>query len=478
MNLYHKNNRKKINMLSMLESELSGGILIFFICQIYEMQLISTVVTVAVALIFVPLIRSVHLSQKEYRKQFEDINIYMEQILYSFRKEQRIAAALEDVEYLFSEGKLKDCIRRANEKIKVDAISTDISGDALRCIEDTYKCQRLVAEHRFMQKVERLGGDYSDSIELLLMERSMWQKRIGKLQQERDRIQRNVKISVVLTLALCYMSMTVLPGKIDIMHYNITSVSSMLLIISCMFVVYISDSHFNINWLEFKRNKNEKKLAQQYERFINYDEKNELLRSVLYSIFPALMCIISIYRDHKTSILVFAIITFVMLQQHKIGHQLNMRLVTKEVQIAFPQWLMEMALLLQGNNVQVSIIKSIEGAPQILQPALRNLVSELAKAPESERPYLEFLSEIQVFEIHSAMRMLYSVATGRGGDFSEQIREIIRRNNVLLDLAEDLENEDRVAGESMYMLMPMMFGSMKIVVDMAVFMIGFITGVL
>ena len=142
--------------------------------------------------------------------------------------------------------------------------------------------------------------------------------------------------------------------------------------------------------------------------------------------------------------------------------------------MAFPQWLMEIALLLQGDNVQVSIHKTYDNAPMILKPELEIMMEKLEKNPESQKPYLEFLELVELPAIQSAMKMLYSISSGHGGDVSEQIKEIIHRNNLLMDKAEKLENEDRMAGTNLYFLLPMLLGAFKLILDLSVFMLAFL----
>lgn len=164
---------------------------------------------------------------------------------------------------------------------------------------------------------------------------------------------------------------------------------------------------------------------------------------------------------------------FFCAQQHKIGHALNKRLVKRAIEQVFPEWLMEMALLLQADNVQVSLKKTYEGAAAVLRPALRKLYDALEENPESADPYLEFLQEQDLPGIHSAMKMLYAISMGKGGDAAQQIREILQRNTLLVDKAERIAQEDASAGGCVYFLLPVLSGAMKLILDLSVFLISF-----
>ena len=59
----------------------------------------------------------------------------------------------------------------------------------------------------------------------------------------------------------------------------------------------------------------------------------------------------------------------------------------------FPGWVMELVLLLQTNNVFMSVEATRDRAPVILREPVRQLLSEMQAAPGSVYPYLHFLDD-------------------------------------------------------------------------------------
>lgn len=55
-----------------------------------------------------------------------------------------------------------------------------------------------------------------------------------------------------------------------------------------------------------------------------------------------------------------------------------------------PEWMFDMALLLQTNNVQVALAKSIESAETLLKQELMELVERITDDPENIQSYLMF----------------------------------------------------------------------------------------
>ena len=159
----------------------------------------------------------------------------------------------------------------------------------------------------------------------------------------------------------------------------------------------------------------------------------------------------------------------------RIGKRIAIRTVSREIEKQFPNWLMEVALLLQTENVAVAIQKSYAMAPRILQPALARLILDMKEYPESMDPYLHFLEEFALPEVASAMKMLYSISSGTGGDARTQIADIIRRNQMLFDKAKKLENEDSIAGMYALFLVPQLTGGIKLVVDMVLLLVLYLS---
>ena len=75
-------------------------------------------------------------------------------------------------------------------------------------------------------------------------------------------------------------------------------------------------------------------------------------------------------------------VTLFLAMQHKVGYQIAKRDVKEAVYLALPGWFMELALLLQNNNVQVSIEKSKNSAPPVLRYEIECLEERLKKTPE------------------------------------------------------------------------------------------------
>lgn len=147
----------------------------------------------------------------------------------------------------------------------------------------------------------------------------------------------------------------------------------------------------------------------------------------------------------------------------------------RQIKCAFPKWLMDLALLIQTENVNVAIRKSREHVPRILAKEVDELIDRLDLEPESSKPYHRFLESFKLPEINAAMGMLYAISIGNGENSGNQIEELISKNLVMLDKADTDRMKDKSSGMFLLFLAPVVSASFKLVVDMAVFLLGFLS---
>ena len=164
----------------------------------------------------------------------------------------------------------------------------------------------------------------------------------------------------------------------------------------------------------------------------------------------------------------------IFLNQHRIGYRIAEKNIKGNIQSAFPNWLMDLVLLLQSENVQVALEKSRAHVPGVLKEDLEELVARLEINPEDAEPYHRFLEGFALPEVASTMSMLYSLSIGNSGNAKRQIAELIEKNQKMLDVAEAARMKDKNSGMYLLFLAPVVTASLKLVIEMAVFMLSFL----
>jgi len=413
------------------------------------------------------------------KKRFSDVNVYVEQMLYAFKNSQKILTALEDVRILFPKGRMRTVLDQACDIISDPTASKnhdDVEEYALSVISECYHNQHIEDIHRFMLKVENIGGDFDSSIGLLLDSRGMWEDRTYFLRDKKAMKKSQIAVSCLMSLGLCAFMLYILPANVDLAANPLVRLGNIMVIIICMMIYIKGDSKLSSSLIAPRKERGVAATMAAYNRYIHYDSKKEMVKSLIWCVVPIIIILIGRFIVHNTLVSIFGVVLLpLMLTQHMLGHALAGKTLRREIGLAFPQWLMELALLLQADNVQVSINKTVDNAAAIMTPELKRLRETLLDHPDSSEPFLNFFYQFQMPEITTAMQMLYGLSSGSGGAPAEQIANIVSRNNVILDRAEKVANDNSMAGLMTLFLAPALLGAVVLMLDMSLFLFQFMS---
>lgn len=363
------------------------------------------------------------------QKRFMDVSNYAEQMLYSFKRKSKVLNALEDTSVLFPDGLIGETILRAIDYINHAITDGNVYVEAFDIIEKEYGCDMIERIHSFMNRVEINGGEYETSIEILIVNRNKWVSRVLSTQKEKQLIKRNVSIGVVLSLLVIVGTGAMVPKDLVDIHNNIVAqISSLCILVANFWLWLFVQCKLSSSWINSEMSVTKEQIERYYDEVTNGKGN---------------------YRK-----------------------KLSKKRLRREVEKAFPDWMLGLTLLLQVDNVQMSIRNSIEQAPIVLREELQLLQDKIESNPMSIDPYLEFYEILNIHEIQSAMRMLYSMSQNGGEDMTKQIHALVERNVELQDQSEKLKVEDYLAGMGFCVLVPMIIGCGKMLVDMSLLMYG------
>lgn len=439
----------------------------------FQLKPLPMVILILSGIFFIPIILRNSYKNLYEQHRFSEVTEYMEHMLYSFRANHKILQSLSEVELSFRQGPMYDTIQAAKKEILTGSGRGGVERNGLRIIEKRYDCERLRAMHRFMVEVEYLGGNFDESIDLLLEDRMTWVDRTTSFQKDKKKQIFNIVFSIVVSALICLVIQRALPAQIDIAQNILVQVVTLVLLVTDIALYVIADSRMATDWLETKHTLSDEQTRTYYNRVVNYDEeaskKKALVMAAVFLVLSGGLAIVT--KPYMAGVgIVFALFAFFKPQ---MNYKSAKRALETEISVKFPQWLMEISLQLQSENVQMAVFNSISTAPTVLKPELIKLKEKLAKTPESVLPYLEFMQDFDVPEIQSSMKMLYSISAGTGGDSGKQIAEIIRRNNMMLDKSEKNAFENVLAGLYGLFLAPQLAGGAKLLTDMIIFFVVF-----
>lgn len=410
-------------------------------------------------------------------KRFLDLSDYMEQILYSFRSSNKILYALKDTQTLYEAGgKMHETIQEAVDYIESGKEGSNLYREAFSIIESEYPCKRLRSIHEYLKSVEENGGNNEGTIDLLLQDKAVWADNIVLLQEDKKNARTKIFLSIIVTVILALIFHAVyrsMPKEYSIVEHMATQAATTAYLILNILIFHKANRELAKSWIE-REGTDEKKILRYYKLVTEYDEGKERKKSLRFAA-PFFIAAVPLLVFGKIYFAIAALIAgMLMMNQHRLGYRTAYDVIVQEINQSFPGWLMNMALLLQANNVQVSIAKTIPYAPAVLRDDLGKLIDGLKERPDSPEPYLEFLSMFKLSSVQSAMKMLYAISESGTGDAQAQIKVLVQRNSKLLDKAEKLQNEKSLAGMNGIFYLPQVTVSLQTMVNMVVFMLVFL----
>lgn len=462
---------------------IAACLLSFAVGMIFKLRIQSIIVLAIGEALFIPSVVHNTYKNKYEDGRFADLATYMKQMLRFFKLQsngtctRRIGDALKSVRESFrEETPMRESIDSAvNIIYKTYDDDVDVKEKGLAEIEKRYRNDKLSSVHAFLRKAEADGGEVRGAVDLLLKDIALWQKRVNDLKTMRTRQRLYIFVTIVGSLLMCPVMMR-LAKDIDISSTILVQASSVLAILIDTLIFLKADKKLAVDLLDNGADeKTEKKAVTEYYRVLNYNEKKEMKNSLLLSIIPLCIVVYGAIKSDKAYLFAGLIVMCVTMSQHVIGHKLAIKTVKREIEKQFSNWLLEMTLLMQSNNVHVSIFLTInDDTPAILRPELEKLRDAITEDPNSNKPFLDFFKDFDLPEVSSAMKMIYSISKGSGVDKADQIADIVDGNIQAMDRAQQIINEDSLSGLDTLFWMPFFTAGGLIFCYLMVYMIAFL----
>lgn len=400
----------------------------------YKLELPIVIAIGVITTLLMPMLYKEEKKKSYYKKKFEDLISYMEQMCYSFKKSGKIRPSLIDAQKI-SDGEMKEIIEEVI--VNIDSkMNEDIYEQALKILEEEYYCKRLISLHEFIIKIEKQGGEFEEYINIILSDIKEWSDRTELFRRDIDRIRRNVLISIGATLLTCGFMAYLIPKEYSFTGNIVYQISSMIIILIMLVIYIFVYKKLNIDWLKEESFLNPETVDKYYDLIMK--SQNEKIK----------------FMD-KLSI-------------NKVKKRMR-----REISKVFPDWLRQVALNLQQQTVQSSIENSYDDAPYILKRPIRHLLIDFEEYPIGIEPYDNFLQELDMPEIQSSLKMFYCINELSKEETYKQTNAIIDRNNKMLKQAEEMKNKDRIGLAGTLSAGPMMVGVVKIIIDMVLMILVF-----
>lgn len=449
-------------------------LIVYFLHVLLKLHWYTTGVLMLFAVVMIPQHKKRMEKAKECQERFLQVSLYLDTVLYSFVKEEKVEQALLDVAYTLPQGAMKELVLKAAEFLQMTFDQTEVLEEALHMIEAEYSSKRIRNVHQFMSHVEYYGGDIEEPVGLLLADKSRWEQRVKKEIARRNKQFTDILLSVAMALLICGAILYLPILNIDISTQPIVQVFSVVVIVVNDFLVLRAQKFLCVDWLNVELTETEEYYVKKMDDFQNYDEARERRHSMIFGSAGILVSILCFLFVNEWAVVFALLLTLFLFNQHRVGKGLLRKTLEKEIQYAFPNWLLDLVLLLQSENVYVALEKSKEHVPGVLRKELFLLTERLEMDPESSAPYHAFLQDFAIPEVDSAMGILYSLSIGNSSNADKQIGELVEKNLELLDMTETELLKTSASGMYVLFLLPVVVASFKLIVDMVFLMLAFV----
>ena len=140
-----------------------------------------------------------------------------------------------------------------------------------------------------------------------------------------------------------------------------------------------------------------------------------------------------------------------------------------------PYYLKSLEILVQHYTVPVALARSIEDAPEVFKPGLRDLVAKIEAGDSSVDPYMDFANQYPVRDSMRMMRLLYRLSLGEQDKKHEQMLSFSKTVSSLQLKAREQKYQARLRtmeNQTMKMLMFTGGGALIIMLIASFTMIG------
>lgn len=405
-------------------------------------------------------------------KRFDDAVLYMTQMISCFKKSNKILLALKETREVVSD-EIGLYIEEAIAYIEEGEYNKDLYREALSIIEEKYGCGRMKSLHDFISKVERSGGEYEKALNILDNDIEEWASRTYLYQKDRANVRTKINLAIVLAFVICAISKYMIPSQFDFTD-NITYqiVTTFTICAMCLFYTIVQSVVIG-SWLD-TTSSNTKQIDSDYKKIDSYD----VAKGKVKMLPVALVLVgVGIYMALLKEYVVGAacvVGAYVLYTQPARKIKVAKKRLEREIIKVFPDWLRGLSISIQTKTVRVAIQDSLYEAPYILQPYIANMVRRF-ETDFSITPYKEFITDFEIKEIGSAMRSLYAFNKTSKEETEQQLNGLIKRNNEMLAKAETIRNEDVTGICGFLVILPMIIGCVKLIVDMVLMLAQFVS---
>ena len=153
-----------------------------------------------------------------------------------------------------------------------------------------------------------------------------------------------------------------------------------------------------------------------------YDVSQVFRKRVFKGLIATMVIIFIFITKLKILYIIFAlVIGYLIFKSQYIDLKSFYKKHLKQIDQLLPYYLKSLEVLVQHYTVPVALARSIDDAPDVFKPGLRDLVAKIDAGDSTVDPYMDFANQYPVRDSMRMMRLLYRLSLGEQDKKHEQM---------------------------------------------------------
>ena len=183
--------------------------------------------------------------------------------------------------------------------------------------------------------------------------------------------------------------------------------------------------------------------AKYGDRIVDVDSLfNKRIRNGMLTIVVVLFVFIS--NLSFINIIIAIVLGFVVFKSDYSNLKSFYKKHLNEIDSLLPYYLKSLEVLIQHYTVPVALARSIDDAPEVFKPGLREMIAKIEAGDSSINPYMEFAQTYPVRDSMRMMRLLYRLGLGEQEKKHEQLNAFARTVSSLQNKAREQKYKARL----------------------------------
>ena len=248
INLYKivNSNKNEVSLIKLYFNIISMFFLIIAMTYLLKVNWIFTLDIIIISILLMPLILIWRLNDLKEKFKFDNLVIYLNQFIITFKSYPKIFTTLSEIENTIS-GDLKVLVNNSIEEIK----SGENSYTSLEKINQKYPHFIVFNLHSLAYSIESYGSvEFFEALDLIQDDLDDWIEDTAQYDYEKKRIITKVTILIGFAFVICLLALNMLFSVDPSIKNGLYQISMFIFCLIQIFTYVIANAIYNKKWIE------------------------------------------------------------------------------------------------------------------------------------------------------------------------------------------------------------------------------------